>query len=78
MVERGGPNTQAGFHYQNSVAALCLGDLLLWDVVDPAERVSNGHLLLCVRSLFHLCGLLGAEVANILLQTNERRTIRSQ
>lgn len=39
MVERGGPTTQAGIHYQNSVAALCLGDLLLWDVVNPAERV---------------------------------------
>lgn len=38
MVERGGPTTQAGFYYQNSVAALCLGDLLPWDVVDPAER----------------------------------------
>ena len=28
MVERGGPTTQAGIHYENSVAALCLGDLL--------------------------------------------------
>src|SRR3546814_38913 len=44
MVERGGPTTQAGIHYQNSVAALCLGDLLRWDVVNPAERVVEVRL----------------------------------
>lgn len=44
MVERGGPTTQAGIHYQNSVAALYLGDLLRWDVVNPAERVVEVRL----------------------------------
>jgi hypothetical protein len=44
MAERGCPTTQAGVHYQNSVAALCLGDLLRWDVVNPAERVVEVRL----------------------------------
>jgi GrpB-like predicted nucleotidyltransferase (UPF0157 family) len=39
MEERGGPATQAGIRYQNSVAALYLGDLLRWDCPNPAERV---------------------------------------
>jgi NACHT domain len=38
MTERGGPTTQAGIYYQNSIAALALGDLLRWDVANPAER----------------------------------------
>lgn len=44
MAERGGPTTQAGIYYQNSVAALCLGDLLRWDVVNPSERVVEVRL----------------------------------
>ncbi|MET1111218.1 MAG: NACHT domain-containing protein, partial [Allosphingosinicella sp.] len=39
MEERGGPATQAGIRYQNSVAALYLGDLLRWDIASAAERV---------------------------------------
>lgn len=39
MTERGGPTTQAGIYYQNSIAALYLGDLLRWDIANPAERV---------------------------------------
>lgn len=38
MEERGGPTTQAGIRYQNSVAALYLGDLLRWDCPNPVER----------------------------------------
>ncbi|MES3055048.1 hypothetical protein O6V14_05340 [Sphingomonas faeni] len=39
MAEHGGPTTQAGIRYQNSVAALYLGDLLRWDCPNPVERV---------------------------------------
>ena len=39
MEERGGPATQAGIRYQNSVAALYLGDLLRWACPNPVERV---------------------------------------
>jgi hypothetical protein len=39
MEERGGPTTQAGIRYQNSVAALYMGDLLRWDIASAAERV---------------------------------------
>ncbi|MCF1503810.1 hypothetical protein L0F51_08560 [Afifella sp. H1R] len=39
MTERGGPTTQAGIYYQNSIAALYLGDLLRWDIANPVERV---------------------------------------
>lgn len=44
MVERGGPASQVGIYYQNSVAALFLGDPLRWDVVNPAERVVEVRL----------------------------------
>src|SRR4051812_44736077 len=44
MEERGGPTTQAGIRYQNSVAALYLGDLLRWDIPNPAERVREVRL----------------------------------
>jgi hypothetical protein len=44
MEERGGPTTQAGIRYQNSVAALYLGDLLRWDLPHPAERAREIRL----------------------------------
>jgi len=39
MTELGGASTQAGIHYQNSVAALFLADLLELDPAPPRERV---------------------------------------
>ena len=39
MTEAGGPNTQAGIHYQNSVAALALADLLELVPLPPRDRV---------------------------------------
>ncbi|WP_380806014.1 hypothetical protein [Sphingobium tyrosinilyticum] len=44
MEERGGPTTQAGVRYQNSVAALFLGDLLRWAIPSPVERVREVRL----------------------------------
>jgi hypothetical protein len=44
MEERGGPTTQAGIRYQNSVAALYLGDLLRWDIPHPAKRAREIRL----------------------------------
>jgi hypothetical protein len=43
MEERGGPTTQAGIRYQNSAAALYLGDLLRWDIPHPAERARERY-----------------------------------
>lgn len=39
MPETGGPAAQAGLHYQNSVAALALTELLVLEEVDPREQV---------------------------------------
>ena len=39
MTEAGGPSTQAGIYYQNTVAALHLADLLELNPAPPRERV---------------------------------------
>lgn len=41
MTERGGPTTQAGIRYQNSIAALYLGDLLQLHASSAHEQVSE-------------------------------------
>lgn len=41
MTERGGPSTQAGIRYQNSIAALYLGDLLQLHARSAHEQVSE-------------------------------------
>ncbi|MES1244722.1 MAG: NACHT domain-containing protein [Acidobacteriota bacterium] len=41
MTERGGPSTQAGIRYQNSIAALYLGDLLQLDTFLAREQVAE-------------------------------------
>ncbi len=41
MPEPGGPSTQAGIHYQNSVAALAMLDLLDMTPAPPHERVTE-------------------------------------
>lgn len=41
MAEAGGPNTQSGIYYQNSVAALALADLLELAPLPPRDRVTE-------------------------------------
>jgi hypothetical protein len=41
MTERGGPTTQAGIRYQNSIAALYLGELLQLHAPSAREQVSE-------------------------------------
>lgn len=41
MAERGGPTTQAGIRYQNSIVALYLGDLLQLHAPSAREQVSE-------------------------------------
>lgn len=44
MYESGGTSTQAGIYYQNSIAALALGDLLDFDLMLPRERLVEVRL----------------------------------
>ena len=44
MSEAGGPATQAGIFYQNSVAAMALAELLDLDLQIPRERATEVRL----------------------------------